>query len=176
MRKNQKLGLVAIAFLAAGFGTWYLTSYEPNQAKAAPVTLVPQPAAVARAQKQKNMVITEIPENQKKVEHALEDRWGHLGEEVLTAPSVDKDGGNIYYDKKVHAGLRGDGKVIYSQGFHRVYLFKGPVIREGKFDPVTISLKPKRKPGSGFLLKALEEGGLEQRGNAPKPKVPASQQ
>jgi hypothetical protein len=176
MLKNQKLGLVAIAFLAAGFGTWYLTSYEPTPAQAAPVALTNVKTPEQRTARQKELTITEIPESQKKVEHAIADRWEHLGEEVLTAPSVDKDGGNIYYDKEVHAGLTGDGKVVYAQGFHRVYLFKGPVIRESKYEPVKVNIKTKKKPGSGFLAQALLSGGLMDRGKAPTPKVPVSDQ
>lgn len=173
MHKNQKLGLVAIAFLAAGFGTWFLANYEPGQAQAAPVKLKNQLTAEQRREKQKNMVITEIPEDKKKVEHALEDRWGHLGEEVLTAASVDKNGDTVYFDKKVIAGLRGDGKPVYAQGFHRSYLFNGPVIRDVKYEPMSLTLKGKTA-GSGFLMKALKDGRLIDRDKIPAPKSPAS--
>jgi len=172
MRKNQKLGLVAIAFLAAGFGSWYLTSYEPNQAKAAPLT----PTAKTlqdRVEKQKSMIITDIPEEKKKVEHALEDRWGHLGEEVLTAASIDKEGETVYFDKQVIAGLNGQGEPVYAQGFHRAYLFTGPLIREAKHEPATLTLKGK-KPGVGFFGQAVRNGSQIDRDKIPGPKSPAT--
>jgi len=172
MHKNQKLGLVAIAFLAAGFGTWYLNSYEPTQAKAAPVVLN-QKTVEQRRDKQTSMIITDIPEEKKKVEHALDERWGFLGEEVLTAPSVDKKGDTVYFDKKVIAGLTPDGKTMYAQGFHRSYLFTGPVVREVKYEPMSLTLKGKT-PGSGFMMKALKEGAMIDRDKIPAPKAPAS--
>ena len=173
MQKNQKLGLVAIAFLAVGFGGWYITSYEPTPAQASPVGLQGPKTAEQRRAKQQSMVITEIPEEKKKVEHALEDRWGHLGEEVLTAASIDKNGDTVYFDKKVIAGLTGAGKPIYAQGSHRSYLFAGPVVRELKYEPTSLTLKGKTA-GSGFLMKALKDGRLIDRDKIPAPKSPGS--
>jgi len=171
MRKNQKLGLVAIAFLAVGFGSWYLTS--PNQAKAAPPV---SPAAVIsqqeRAAKQTEMIITDIPEEKKKVERALDQRFGHLGEEVLTAASIDKNGETVFFDRQVIAGLNGKGEPVYAQGFHRAYLFNGPLMREVKNEPVTLSLKGK-KPGSGLFAQAVRSGAQIDRDNLPQPKTPA---
>jgi len=175
MHKNQKLGLVAIAFLTVGFGGWYLTSYEPSQAQASPVALQGQKTVAERRAKQNAMVITDIPDAKKKVEHAIEDRWGHLGEEVLTAASIDKNGDTVFYDKTVHAGLTGNGKTIYAQGFHRSYLFTGPVVRETKYEPMSLTLKGKTS-GSGFMMKALKDGRMIDRNKIPGPKSPASGQ
>lgn len=170
MRKNQKLGLVAITFLAAGFGTWFVKSYSPPAAQASPVMLQNQLTQEERREKQKTMVFEEVPDDKKVLEHALEDRWGHLEDDVLTAAAIDLTGDTVYYDKKIVVGLSGNGKPIFGQISHSLSPVQGIKLQKQehfKYSPAKFTNKGK-KPGSGFLAKVLKDGRRIDRSKAPE--------
>lgn len=177
MQNNQKLlvtGLVAFGF---AFGA-YFALQGPKETNAAPVpALTKQQDREERRQRQLNLNLPkEVPDKLKKVEKGLAGRWDHLGEEVLTAASVDTDGEMLYFDKEILVGRSGDGKPIYAQGAHRAFVMDGPLIREVKRKPMTVTIQPERAPGSGFLFEALRKGGQAGREGAslPGPKSPSS--
>lgn len=175
MLKNQKLGLVAIASLVAGFGIWYWSNNAPQAKAAPPISMTRSMNMQERAEKQARISNQEIPEGQKKVEKALDERWGDMGEEVLTAPSINAEGQTVFFDKSVVSGLRSDGSVAYAQGAHRSYVIHGPVIRELSRKPITVSVTGGKLPGKGFFLNALKSGKLQEKGGKPPAvKVPAA--
>ncbi|MDF1800784.1 MAG: hypothetical protein P1V81_16535 [Planctomycetota bacterium] len=179
MHKNQKLGLTAIIAFGAAFGTWYaLQGPEAEASGPAPVspTATVQDRVDRRDKAMSLDLKHEVPDELKKVEKGLEARWAHLDEEMLTAASVDKDGEMVYFDKQVITGRTGDGKPLYAQGAHRVFVMDGPLIRDVTRQPITATIQPKKAPGSSYLFEALKNGNQADRGKMPQPKTPGSGQ
>ncbi len=177
MRKNQKLATTAAVALALSFGAYKALNTSDAAEAHTPVSPTNEISREERTKKQADMYLNlgEAPEELKKVENGLEDRWGWLDEEVLTAPSVDGNGEMVYFDKELKPGRKSDGSVVWAQGAHRAYSFQGELLRTVKNKPITLSLAGGKKPGDGFFAKALQQGGEMDRSKAPSPKAPASQ-
>mgnify|MGYP000155930720 CR=1 FL=1 len=178
MHNNQKLALTGLLAFGACFGAWYFLQGPAEVDAKDPVSprMTKQQDTETRRQRQLNMDFAEVPEEHKGVEKGIEDRWGHLGEEVLTAATVEEDGEMLYYDKKVISGVDGDGNPIFAQGAHRAFVMEGPTIREVTREPVMATIKPSKAPGTSYLFEALGKGGQKNRKDVPlpEPKTPAS--
>jgi hypothetical protein len=174
MRKNQKLGLVAVAFLAAGFGSWYLVNSGQSQANAS-ASLELNKSMQERLNKQRELANLPTPAGPSKVEKALKGRWDHLGEDILTTPAVEADGTVVYFDKELVVGVNGAGEPIYAQGAHRLFKMNGPTMKSFPREP-TLVTKQNVEIGNSFYMKALKEGGMLDRDNRPTgTKSPAGQ-
>lgn len=177
MRKNQKLATTAAVALALSFGAYKVLNSSDNAQASTPVNPTDVVTREDRAERQRQMFLDagEVPEKFKKVQNGLEDRWGFLDEEVLTAPSVDGNGEMVYFDKELKPGKNSDGETIWAQGAHRAYLFQGELLRTVKNKPITLTLAGGKKPGDGFFAKALQQGAEIDRSKAPSAKAPASE-
>lgn len=174
MRKNQKLGLVAVAFLAAGFGSWYLVNSGKSQAIAAP-GLELNKSAQERRSKQLELANMPAPAGPSKVEKALKGRWDHLGEDILTTPAVEADGTVVFFDKELVVGVNGAGEPIYAQGAHRLFKMNGPTMKTVTREPMKMT-KQNVEIGNSFYMKAIKDGGMLDRDNRPAgTKTPAGQ-
>ena len=174
MRKNQKLGLVAVAFLTAGFGANYYFNKDA-ETHAAPVG--PNYEA-AKERTERNMAkYTGLEASMPSpVEKAIEQRWPHLNENILTTAAVEGDGSLIFYDRKLKVGLNGDGEKIYAQGMHRSFKMLGPVMRDFPREPQRLTPTNKAKAGDGYFLKALQTAEFQDPANQPDaPRVPTGQ-
>lgn len=163
MPKNQKLSLVAIVFLVvASVATWKMVPRD-DTAHAAPIALTttptPKEGFTERLMSAKE---AEVPEKIKKVEHALDDRWGHMDEPALTAASVDPEGDSVFYSKQVFSGLNGKGDPIYARAILQTTLFQGPKFTERHHEPV-IGTSVKANLDGGLLVQALRKGKLADR-------------
>lgn len=168
---------MAAIVLTVSFGAYKALNTSDNAQASTQVTPSTDLTREERAQKQRDMygVTEEAPEKLNKVENGLEDRWGHLGEEILTTASVDANGEMVYFDKELIAGKNSKGETIWAQGAHRMFLFQGELVREVKNKPITLSITGGKKPGDGFFAKALRQGGEIDRSKAPQAKSPAGQ-
>lgn len=172
MRKNQTLGLLAVAFIAAGFGAkYYLQSNDDVQAGIAPVH-----TKSLEERRAKQMAIANMePAAPSRVEKALKERWSHLDEDILTTAAVESDGTLVFFDKELVVGLDGDGNTIYAQGAHRSYKMKGPVLKTFSREPMKAT-KRGAVPGNSYFIKALTEGDQFKPENRPaSTKTPAGQ-
>lgn len=172
MRKNQKLGLVAVAFLVAGFGTtWYFN--KDKEAKASNVE--PTMTVVDPAAKQMKFANLSAPAQPSRVEKQLKGRWDHLGEDILTTAAVEADGTMVFFDKELRVGLDGNGNKIYAIGAHRLHKMTGPVIKSLNHEP-TKATRRGVTPGSGYFMQALTQGEAFKPENRPAAgKTPAGQ-
>jgi hypothetical protein len=113
-----------------------------------------------------------MPEGLNKIEQALDDRWGHLGEEVLTTSSVNPKGEMVFYDKELKPAVRSDGSIVWVQAAHRAYQFKGKVITSVDRKPIVASIDVAKKLNNGYFSRLLRDGLEVDRDNMPAAKSP----
>ncbi len=132
MKRRDKLYLVGTFVLLASVGT---TAMLIGGRDSLPIG-EPTPAPVIGADKfgvetQRTIAkmpgSEEIPQEFKEAENYLLDRWGHMEDAGLAAPGIMPEGDMYFQDRRVLAGVRGNGKPIYAKTYLRLERFRGPV-------------------------------------------------
>ena len=142
MNQRDKIMLAGAAVILVGLAT--TAALSEDDVKDEPLVAEPAPGLLTRTDVttedaligtrrllKKATPVEEIPQELKEAENYLKKRWGHMGDAGLMAPGVMPEGDQYFIDKKLIAGVRGNGKPIYAKAYVRAHKFVGPVMNAG---------------------------------------------